>query len=1152
MDFYEVLDQVIDLLKQRGRASYRALKVQFNLDDESLEALKEELVEVHQLAIDHDSKMLVWAGETDDTPTPVTQPVQSEPQPVVEPAQTTSVESPQAQPHTPEAERRQLTVMFCDLVDSTALSGRLDPEDLRDVIKAYQAACTEVIQRYDGHVAQLLGDGLLVYFGYPRAHEDDAQRAIHAGLGMLDAIGALNHRLEREQRTRLAMRVGIHTGLVVVGEMGGEGRQEPLALGETPNVAARVQGLAEPDTVVISHATHELAQGYFEYETLGEHLLRGVAEPMVVHRVLHASGVQSRLDIASTRGLTPLVGRESEVALMLDRWGQVQDGRRQVVLLSGAAGIGKSRLVQVLKEHVATTPHTRLECRSSPYYQHTALYPITDLLQRTIGWRQIDTVEVKLRKLEEALGRYRFGLEETVPLFAALLSLPVPEDRYAPLNFTPQRQRQKTLETLVTMLVKASERQPVLFIIEDLHWTDATTLEMLELLFDQSATASILTLLTCRPEFEPTWSRRLQVTEVSLSRLSRRQVEQMAERVAHGKHLPGEIMRELIEKTDGVPLYLEEITKVIIESGMLKEHDDHYELAGSVASLTIPATLHDSLMARLDRMANAKGVAQLGAVIGRTFSYDLLEAITSLDASILQQNLQLLVEAELVFQRGLPPQATYTFKHALIQDAAYQSLLRSTRQQYHRQIVELLEAKFPETLERQPELAAHHYSEAGLYAQAIPYWHHAGLRAVERSAYVEALAHLMAGLALLPQLPDTPARTQQELVLQLALGPVLAATKGNAAPEVGQAYRRARSLCQELGDTPHHFPVLVGLWRFAWVQDELLQAHELGLQLLDLAERARDAELLLEAQRALGCTLFFLGNLSAARLHLEQGVRLYHPEQHGAHAALYGRDPGVDCHAYMAMTLGLIGYPDQALTHMHTALTLAEQLASPLSRGWVLAITGMLHQFHHAWQLTQEWSAEAIELAHEHHFPQISAMGSVLHGWACAIQGEEASGVAEMHQGLADWQATGAVIARPYFLALLADWHGKVGQGALGLQVLVEARDTAQHYQERFYEAEFYRLEGELLLTQAADCVAEAADCFQQALTIARRQQAKWWELRAATSLATLWQQQGKRQEAHDLLAPVYGWFTEGFDTVDLKEAKALLETLGRSSHASA
>jgi predicted ATPase len=680
--------------------------------------------------------------------------------------------------------------------------------------------------------------------------------------------------------------------------------------------------------------------------------------------------------------------------------------------------------------------------------------------------------------------------------------------------------------------------------MEDLHWVDPTTLELLSLLVDQGPTARILALWTFRPDFRPPWTGRSHLTQVTLPRLPRQQAKELSGRVAHGRALPPEVVEQVVAKTDGVPLFVEELTKMVLESGLLQERAERYELTGPLPPLAIPTTLHDSLMDRLDRLAAVKALAQLGATLGREFSYELLQAVAPWDEEILRQGLQQLVAAEFLYHRGVPPQATYLFKHALIQDIAYQPLLRSTRQHYHHHIAQVLEQRFPSIAATQPELLAHHYTEAGLHAQAIPYWQKAGLRASEHSAYMEALAHLTAGLSLLPLLPATPARTQQELVLQLALGPVLGAIKGNADPEVGQVYTRARVLCQEIGDTPHHFPVLVGLWRFTLIQGKFLQAHELGIQLHELAERARDVALRLEAQRALGMTLFFLGDLMAARLHLEQGMRLYHPGQHRGHATLYGRDPGVDCHAYAALTLGFLGHTDQALAYMHTALTLAEQLAYPLSQGWVLVFTAWLHQFHGAERLTQEWSEAAIMLAHEHNFPQVSAMGSILHGWACAMQGEGASGVAEMHQGLAAWRATGTEIARPSYLALLAEWYGKAGQGATGLDVLTEARAAAQHRQERFYEAEFYRLEGELLLAQSGDRLAEAASCFQHALTIARHQQARWWELRAAMSLARLWQQQGKRQDAYDLLAPIYGWFTEGFDTADMQEARAMLEEL--------
>ena len=659
-------------------------------------------------------------------------------------------------------------MLFCDLVDSTVLAGQLDPEELREVVRAYQEVCAKVIARFEGHIAQYLGDGLLVYFGYPLAHEDDAQRAVRAGLGMVEALGQLNTRLGDERGIHLAVRLGIHTGLVVVGEVGGGTRQEQLALGETPNLAARLQGIAAPNTLVISAATLQLLGGFFAYQSLGTHPVKGIAQPLEVYQVLYESTARSRLEVAGSTGLTPLVGREQEVGLLRERWAQVKDGLGQVVLLSGEAGIGKSRLVQVLKEQVATEPQAWLTpCQCSPYHQNTALYPMIDLLERVaLRFEREESPQQKLSKLEGFLVQYGLPLAETVPLLATLLSLPLTAD-YAPMAMAPAQQKQKTLQALLTILLRIAAQQPVLFVMEDLHWVDPTTLEFLTLLVDQGPTARILALWTFRPDFSPPWTGRSHLTQVTLPRLPRQQATEMTDRVAHGKALPAEVVEQVVAKTDGVPLFVEELTKMVLESGLLQEREDRYELTGPLPPLAIPTTLHDSLMARLDRLATVKSLAQLGATLGREFSYELLQAVSPWDEGTLQRGLHQLVEAEFLYQRGLPPQATYLFKHALIQDAAYQSLLRSTRQQYHQRIAQVLEARFPELCETQPELLAQHYTEAGLMAQAIPYWQRAGQRAIERSAHLEAIAHLTKGLEVLRTLPDTPERAQQELVVQM-------------------------------------------------------------------------------------------------------------------------------------------------------------------------------------------------------------------------------------------------------------------------------------------------------------------------------------------------------------------------------------------------
>jgi TOMM system kinase/cyclase fusion protein len=1002
-----------------------------------------------------------------------------------------------------------------------------------------------VIARFEGHIAQYLGDGLLVYFGYPLAHEDDAQRAVRAGRGIVEALGQLNTRLGQERGVQLTVRLGVHTGLVVVGEVGSGTRQEQLALGETPNIAARLQGIAAPNTLVISATTFQLLGGFFACQPLGTPPLKGLAQPLAVYRVLYESMARSRLEAVSSTGWTPLVGREQELGLLLERWAQLKEGVGQVVLLSGEAGIGKSRLVQVLTEQVASEPQAWLTpCQCSPYHQNSALYPLIELLERvTLGFEREESPQHKLNKLEGFVVQYGLPLAEIVPLLAALLSLPLPAD-YAPLTMSPEQQKQQTLHALLMVLLRIAAQQPVLFVMEDLHWVDPTTLEFLTLLINQGPTARILALWTFRPDFSPPWTGRSHLTQVTLHRLPRQQATEMAARVAHGKALPTEVVEQVVAKTDGVPLFVEELTKMVLESGLLQEREDRYELTGPLPPLAIPTTLHDSLMARLDRLATVKSLAQLAATLGREFAYDLLHAVAAVDETTLQQGLAQLLDAELLYQQGLPPHSRYLFKHALIQDAAYQSLLKSTRQHYHQRIAQVLEAQFPETAETQPELLAHHCTEAGLLAQAVGYWQNAGQSAVERSAHVEAISHLRQGLALLQTLPETRERVQREVDMHINLGASLIAIKGWAAPDVGETYTYARQLCAHLEDPYQLFPVLRGLWSYYLVRAELRTAHALSEQLLDVAQQAQDSAMLLVAHRALGATLFWRGVLASAQTHFAQGIALYDPTQHRAHTFLYGEDTGVVCRSHAVLALWFLGYPDQGLAQSQEAVTLAQHIVHPPSLCYVLSFAAGLHQFRREGRAAQELAEATISLAKEQGFPTWMAHCSLLHGWALAQQGQAQEGIAQIHQGLTAWRATGAELGRPGFLALLAEAYGIMGQPEAGLTALAEALTLAETTGERWYDPELYRLKGELLLQQSVDHQADAETCFQQAISIAQNQQAKSLELRAATSLARLWQQQGKRQEAHDLLTPVYGWFTEGFNTADLQEARALLEAL--------
>jgi predicted ATPase len=908
-------------------------------------------------------------------------------------------------------------------------------------------------------------------------------------------------------------------------------------------VAARIQGLAAPDTVAISPATFRLVQGYFTCQDLGSHTLKGLAAPLQVYRILGESAAQSRLEVAEASGFTPLVGRESEVTLLLERWAQSQDGRGQVVLLRGEAGIGKSRLVEALRERVRREGATRIAFRCSPYYQNSALYPVIDHLQRFLQWQRHDTPEAKLDTLERVLRTYRLPLEDVVPLFATLLSVPLPE-RYPPLNLTPQRQRQKTQEALVAWLLEEAERQPVLAVWEDLHWADPSTLEVLGLVLDQAPTARMLTLLTCRPEFRPPWSPQAPVTQVILNRLGHAQVETMLTHLTGDKALPAEVVQQVVVKTDGIPLFVEELVKMILESGLVREEAECYVLTGPLPPLAIPSTLHDSLMARLDRLSAARDLAQLSAVLGREFAYDLLQAVSPLDETTLQQGLAQLVEAELVYQRGLPLQSRYVFKHALIQEAAYQSLLRSTRQQYHQRIAQVLAERFPEVVETQPELLAHHYTEAGLNAQAVGYWQRAGQRANERSAYAEGISHLTKGLEVLAMLPPMPERTQQELALYIALGNALIATKGYAAPEVERVYTHAQQLCGQAGETARLFPTLYGVWVFHYIRAEFQMAREMAADFVRLTQHQHDSAPLLVAHRVLGTTLYFLGELPTACTHLEQALRLYNPQQHRALAFQYAQDPGIAGLCFLALTLWLLGYPDQALAKSRAALALARDVSHPLSLAFALTLIAMLHQLRREGHAAQEQAEAAITLCSEQGFAFWRAMGVIQRGGALIAQGQGEEGMAQMSQGLTAWQATGAKVFESFYLVLLAEAYGQAGQAEAGLAVLAEAFSVRDKTGERFWEAELHRLKGELLLSLSADNQAEAEGCLHQALAVARRQQAKSLELRAATSLSRLWQQQGKRTEAHQLLAEIYGWFTEGFDTADLQDAQALLEEL--------
>jgi class 3 adenylate cyclase/predicted ATPase len=1071
----------------------------------------------------------------------------------------------------PDGERKTITALFADLAGFTALTRDLDPEEARALIDPALQLMMDAVHRYEGYVAQSLGDGIFALFGAPLAHEDHPQRALYAALLMQDNLRRYADRVRLDKGVPLQLRVGVNTGEVVLRSIRKDDlHTDYVPIGHTTNLASRLEGLAHPGSVVVSANTYKLVEGYFECKPLGAARIKGIDEPVPIYEILGVGPLQTKLQVAARRGLARFVGRHSELEQMRRALELAKAGHGQIVAVMGEPGVGKSRLFH---EFAATSCQTPLLlCLETFSVSHGKAYPYLPLIDLLRSYFQLSLHDDDRRRREKITGKVLTldrSLEDTLPYLFFLLGL---AEATSPLQqMDPQIRRRRTFDAIKRLVLRESFNQPLVLVFEDLHWLDTETQAFLAVLSESLATAKILLLVNYRPEYHHDWGNKTYYTQLRLDPLGRAEAEEMLTALLKEKgaaQQAASLRSFILDKTEGNPFFMEEIVQKLAEQGALTP--DAVGTTGRSplpAHIHIPPTVQAVLASRIDRLPAAeKAFLQTLAVIGKEFSFSLLKQATNQPEDELHRFLSHLQTAEFIYEQPAFPEPEYVFKHALTQEVAYNSVLHERRKTLHERVAQAIEAQFHARLEDRYGDLAHHYSRSGNTQKAINYLHRAGQQAVERSANVEAIKHLNEALELLQLLPDTPQRMQQELMIQTSLGNLFMATAGFASPEVEQVYDRVYQLCQQLGETPQLFPILLGQQLFYAARGKVRTACELGERCLKIAQQVQDPTLLLGAHHALGDTVYWLGELTQARVHQERAIALYNPQQHRFLAFGQGYDPGMDALAHAAWVLWYLGYPEQALRRNQAALTLAGELAHPYSLTHALSCAAWFHQLRRESNTVRERAATAITLATEQGFAMELGWATVLQGWALAEQGHREEGMAQMHQGMAAWQASGAEIFHVWWLALLADGYRGEGKADEGMAALTEAFTRIEQTEERFYEAELYRLKGELTLqkfqvqsfkfqvpsnpqplTPNPQAQAEAEACFLKAIDIARTQQAKSWELRATMSLTRLWQQQGKRHEAHNILAAVYNWFTEGFDTKDLQEAKALLEELNHS-----
>ena len=1116
---------ITDWLKGLGLEQYEKAFHDNDIDHDILpELTADDLIGLGVASIGHRRKLLAAIKALHDSPAAAAPPASAAD------AAATSVPAEPA-----GAERRLLTIMFCDLVGSTELATRLDPEDLREIIAKYHGRAAEVLTRFGGFVAKYMGDGILAYFGYPQAHEEDAEQAVRAGLAI---VGAVAH-LDLPQR--LQVRLGIATGLAVVGDLIGAGAaQEQAVVGETPNLAARLQALAAPNGIVIAEATRRHVGGLFELRDLGPQSLKGFAGTPRAFEVLTESGVTSRFEALRSRS-TPLIGRDEEIELLLRRWEQAKTSDGRIVLISAEPGIGKSRLTEAMEERIAQQPHRRLRYFCSPHHQDSTFYPIIGHLEHAAGFSRDDDGATRFRKLADMAAKSG-ATEEDVSLLADLLSLPGADTRLTP-ELTPQRKKEKTFDLLIRGLETVARHEPVLMVFEDVHWIDPTSRELLDRTLPRVERLPVLLIATFRPEFQPPWIGQPHVTLMTLPRLGRREGAALVRQLAgNAAELPADILDEIIERTDGVPLYLEEVTKAILETVDAASADGARHAISAIPGhrAAVPATLQASLMARLDRLGpEARDIAQTGAAIGREFSYDVVTAVALRPELETRAGLDRLVASGLVFQRGTPPAADYQFKHALVQDTAYGTLLRGPRQVLHERIAAAIETRTPDRMEREPEILAYHLAEAGHFQRASSFLLEAGRRAAGRSANIEAVAHLQRGVAMLAALPDNPERTRLELALQLALGPAVMATRGFGAPEASVAYRRARELSEILQDNRSLFAALWGIWLASGQTDEHGHRQHLCDELFRVAEPLNDPSLVLQAHHAAWATLLFDGELAGAQEHVRKGLKLYDRKKHGTHALLYGgHDPAVCGTGQGGIVFWALGFPDQAVDSVRQSIAFANAIEHPPSLGHALWFAGVTHMLRREPALAFDVAERLIALSRDRGLVQYQAIGAIMRGWSYTHLGHRETGLAELRNAIDSYPMTAAVLM-PLFTVALID--AELLGGHIEAASAAMERAIGQK-REPIWTSEILRARGDLRLAQNLDDLSGAEQLYNDALSVARGRGAKSLELRAALSLARLYDRQRRPQEVLRLLQPLYSSFTEGFETADLKDAKALLD----------